>query len=179
MVKTAISKNLLEEKTPADRQPISERLSYDMKVADAVWVATALLHIQNPDNNHVGFTTEQIAKDVEYLRLTRATRSSIWQHVNQHCVANREPNPNRTRMLYALGKGNRRLFREGVDDFKPARAGSPTYPTWSELPNDFQHLRRWYEEEWNPSPDPLTALAGTWTFGNAEEYLRELREGWD
>ena len=59
----------------------------DLKVADAVWVGTALLHEQNP--NASDFTTEQIVTFVAGLHLTRGTQKSIWQHVNQHCVADR------------------------------------------------------------------------------------------
>jgi len=159
--------------------PTTEIKSYAMKVADAVWVATAWLHFRNPDRAKIGFSTEEIVQNVEALRLTQGDTKSIRQHVNQHCVANREPNPNRPRMLYALGKGDRKLYKDG-DNFQPARAGSPTHPEWSELPSEFKYLQRWYEEEWNVSSvDPLLALAGTWTFGSAEEYLRELREGWD
>jgi hypothetical protein len=158
-------------------RPSTEIKSYAMKVADAVWVATALLHIRNPELDR--FSAEDIVRDVQALRLTQAASKSIWQHVNQHCVANREPNPNRPRMLYALGKGDRRLFKDG-DNFQPARAGSPTHPEWSSLPMEFKDLQRWYEEEWNASSvDPLLALEGTWTFGHAEEYLRNLRQGWD
>jgi hypothetical protein len=147
-----------------------------LKVADAVWVATALLHY---DSERQYFSREEIAEKTRSLQITAGDYKSIWRHVDHHCVANREPAPNRPRMLYDEGHGRRRLFKDG-DTYSIARKGSPTHPLWEELPQQFAHLRDWYEQKWNINPhDPLSALEGTWTFGSAENYLRELREGWD
>jgi hypothetical protein len=155
----------------------------DLKVADAVWVGTAILHEQNPDTSD--FTTEQIVTFVAGLHLTRGTQKSIWQHVNQHCVANREPLPNRSRMLTATGKGNRRLFRNG-DTTYAGREGAPTHPEWSSLPTRYRYLERWYNE-WNGSTgsakdDPLLRLVGSgtniWKHQHADEFVAGLREGW-
>jgi hypothetical protein len=164
----------------AQYQPVAEPISHDLKVADAVWIATALLHRRNPQSG--GFSTEAIVADVQSLHLTKAAFRSIWQHVNQHCVANREPNPNRTRMLYAIGKGDRRLFRDG-DNYKADREGSPTHPDWNSLPSEYRDLQTWYETEWNHSTeDPLLALIGSgkdiWTDEHADEYVKRLREEW-
>ena len=159
---------------------VPEPVSHDLKVADAVWIATALLHRR--DNHKLGFSTEDIVATVQALHLTKAAFRSIWQHVNQHCVANREPNPNRTRMLYALGKGDRRLFRDG-DDYKTAREGSPKHPDWESLPSEYKDLKGWYETAWNHlAEDPLLSLIGSgkdiWADEHADEYVKRLREEW-
>ncbi|MGD0446821.1 MAG: hypothetical protein ABSA39_23030 [Edaphobacter sp.] len=50
------------------------------------------------------------------------------------------------------------------------------------MPQQYQDLRRWYEEEWNGSgggeDDPLLALVGTWKDEPADEYVASLRENW-
>ncbi len=153
-------------------------------VADAVWIATALLHEEHPDAK--GFSTEDIVSRVQSLHLTRGGQKTIWQHVNQHSVANRKPQPNRSRMLYALGKGVRRLFREG-DRSDPEREGAPTHPQWSVLPQRYKYLEQWYED-WNrpirsAEEDPLLVLVGSgaeiWKDTHADEFVASLREGWD
>ncbi|HWG18813.1 MAG TPA: hypothetical protein VN678_13170 [Acidobacteriaceae bacterium] len=152
----------------------------DLTVANAVWIATALLQREAGDSRV--FSTEKIVQSVEELRLTKGVSKSIWQHVNQHCVANRPPQPNRACMLTATGRGNRRLFREGdkVDD---GRRGGRTHPDWEKLPTQFQSLKDWYEKVWNaPSSeeDPLLAAIGAgreiWADQHADEYIAELRD---
>ncbi|MEO6805101.1 MAG: hypothetical protein ABI209_03040 [Edaphobacter sp.] len=153
----------------------------DLKVADAVWVGTALLHEKTGRND--GFSTEEIVSFVQLHRLTKGAYKSIWQHVNQHCVANRKPQPNRICMLFATGQGNRRLYRPG-DESKiyPGRKGAPTHPDWDSLPKQYQYLRDWYEE-WTRATasemkDPLLELVGTWSEEPADEYVARLRENW-
>jgi hypothetical protein len=155
----------------------------DLTVADAVWIGTATLHQELPDAN--SFPTETIVSRVMELRLTRREQKTVWQHVNQHCVANRKPMPNRSRMLFALGKGERRLFREG-DRSVPEREGAPTHPKWSDLPEKYRHLEHWYEEWSRPArsteEDPLLKLVGSgaeiWKDTHADEFVASLREGW-
>jgi len=165
-------------------QPTTESENADLAVADAVWVGTALMH-QSTQSDHA-FSTEEIVNFVIQNRLTTGAPKSIWQHVNQHCVANRKPQPNRSCMLFAKGRGDRRLFRRG-DTPDPARVGAPTHPVWEKLPPHYAHLRDWYEKVWNkPSHvelDPLLALASTgrdmWSGMPVDEYVSSLREGWD
>ncbi len=155
----------------------------ELTVADAVWVGTATLHQQSPESE--GFSTEDIVERVLHLRLTRGEQKSIWQHVNQHCVANRKPQPNRSRMLFALGRGNRRLFRDG-DRSDPGREGAPTHPDWEKLPTEYRHLGNWYED-WNgvgrtTDDDPLLKLVGSgvgiWKDNHADEFVADLRKDW-
>jgi hypothetical protein len=149
-----------------------------LKVADAVWVGTALLQEKHRD---AVFSTEDIVSSVQRHHLTKGTFKSIWQHVNQHCVANRPPQPNRICMLTATGKGYRRLFRPS-DKVDEGRKGAPTHPEWNVLPTQYQYLRNWYEE-WihlaaEETQDPLLELVGTWKDESADDYVAHLRENW-
>jgi hypothetical protein len=90
-------------------------------------------------------------------------------------------------MLTDLGNGLRRLYIEG-DDFHPSRKNGQSTPKPKDLPLDLQPMLAWYAK-WShshpakrkpePAADPLLALVGTWTFGHAEDYLREIRSGWE
>lgn len=155
-----------------------------IKVADEVWVATALLHREHPDRE--GFTPDEITKRVQQEDIHGQLRPGIHQHAVQHSVANRPPNPGRYRMLYANGK-IRRLFRPG-DTYHPDRAGSKTAPTREDLPVEYQYLLDWYPSEYVRSvvaegkPDPILKLRGLgkdiWSGEDADLYVRHLREGW-
>jgi hypothetical protein len=152
----------------------------NLTVTNAVWVATALLHKNYPKRD--GFTPEEIVRLVKELNLTEGAEDSIWQHVRQHSVANKKPQPNTVCMLFDPGRGMRRLFRSG-DKVYPGRNERRTHPKWEDLPVDYRHLRRWYEEQWNDTgvngmDDPLLALAGTWKEEPADEYVAHLRENW-
>jgi hypothetical protein len=176
---------LTMEAISSERTELSESGAAEssLTVADAVWIGAALLQRRaGVENRDKGFATEEIVDEVVRLRLTKGAPKSIWQHVNQHCVANRKPQPNRSCMLYALGQGNRRLFRSG-DIPVEGRKGAPTHPEWDKFPAQYQDLRRWYEEEWNGAAagaenDPLLALIGTWKWETADEYVARLRSDW-
>lgn len=163
-----------------------------LTVADAVWVGVALLH-QRCDKRSQ-FSIEEIVDSVVANNLTSATRTSIRQHVTQHCVANRKAQPNRSRMLYATreigdpGDTHRRIFRDcDLGRSHPDRKDAPTHPVWERLPERYAYLRDWYEIERKkgsaPEVDPLLALAGTgsglWDGRSADEYVASLREGWE
>jgi hypothetical protein len=156
-----------------------------LKVADAVWIGAALLQEQSADPNS-NFSTEDIVEKVQGLRLTSGTRKSIWQHVNQHCVANRKPQPNRSCMLYATGRGNRRLYRT-TDVPHEERRGGATHPAWDVLPAQYRYLESWYAE-WDGAhvasgEDPLLAIVGSGRgfFGDvgADAYVSSLRQDWE
>jgi len=155
-----------------------------LTIADAVWVGMALLHYRRPAQD--SFPKQEIVDSVLAHALTKADIKSIKQHVNQHCVANCKPQPNRSRMLYATSETHRRLFFDG-DRYDPARQGSPTHPEWVSLPAEYAHLREWYESFRlnHPAPvadDPLLALIGAgsdiWKHEHADEYVANLRSNW-
>ena len=95
----------------------------EVKVADEVWVATALLHRENPKRS--SFSIEEIVDRAAREGLVKPQRPGVYVHAVQHCVANRPPNPGRYRMLFETPDGYRRLYRRG-DPYHPAREGAKT-----------------------------------------------------
>lgn len=156
-----------------------------VKVADEVWVATALLHRENPKRNW--FSVEEIVDRAAREGLVKPQRPGVYVHAVQHCVANRPPNPGRYRMLFGTPDGQRRLYRRG-DPYHPAREGAKIVPSRDELPERYHDLLDWYER-WSEKTgrqasenDPLLILAGSgrdlWRSEHADEYVKRLREGW-
>jgi hypothetical protein len=156
------------------------------KVADEVWIATALSHREHPDRED--FTIEEISTRAQQEAGKTQLRPGVYVHIVQHCVANRPPNPGRYRMLFETAPGHRRLFRVG-DSYDPARQGSKTAPAREDIPAEYASLLDWYRE-WNKDNvedrienDPLLALRGSgkhiWADEDADTYIRRLREGWE
>lgn len=156
------------------------------KVADEVWIATALLHREHPEQ--ADFAIEEIVERARREEFGKSLRPGFYVHVVQHCVANRVPNPGRYRMLYETAPGRRRLFRKG-DSYHPAREGAKTVPERGSLPHGYSGLPDWYRD-WSETAtmravedDPLMALYGSgkdlWADEHADDYVRRLREGWE
>jgi hypothetical protein len=161
-------------------------LGTQIKVADEVWIATALLHQEHPDR--ADFQIEEIVQRAAKEAGNEPLRPGVYVHIVQHCVANRAPNPGRYRMLVETSPGHRRLFRIG-DSYHPAREGSKTTPEREEMPAKYRELLNWYygwgqeSLEDRIKNDPLLALYGDgkdlWADEHADEYVRRLREGWE
>ena len=100
-------------------------IKLDVKVADEVWVAAALLHREH--RAAADFSVEEILERARQEDMTGELRPGVYVHIVQHCVANRAPNPGRYRMLLETSEGRRRLYRQG-DPYHPAREGSKTFP---------------------------------------------------
>jgi hypothetical protein len=86
-------------------------------------------------------------------------------------------------MLVETPDGLRRLYHRG-DPVDPQRVGARSLPDARSLPGDYRKLLDWYaawesKNAGDLSIDPLLALSGSWTFGDADTYIRELREGWE
>jgi hypothetical protein len=156
------------------------------KVADEVWIATALLH--RADLTASDFSIDEILAQVRREGLHKPLRPGVYVHIVLHCVANRAPNPGRYRMLFETSDGRRRLFRSG-DAYHPAREGSKTTPAREDLPEGYGDLWQWYEN-WCADAsckllenDPLLESFGSgnhlWSDEPADEYVRRLREGWE
>jgi hypothetical protein len=165
---------------------MKEKTETAVKVADEVWIATALLQRENPDR--LDFTLEEIRNRVQRECLVTPTRPGVYVHIDQHCVANRPPNPGRYRMLLETAPGRRRLFRKG-DPYHPKREGSKVTPNPQDLPSEYLGLLAWYRD-WSlraattaSGNDPLLRLAGSgkqlWSVEHADEYVNRLREGWE
>ncbi|HTV81151.1 MAG TPA: hypothetical protein VME18_00765 [Acidobacteriaceae bacterium] len=155
--------------------------------ADRVWIAAALLQRENPARTD--FTEAEILERGRREGLVEENSSVFAVHVNQHCVANRHPNPGKHRMLLETARGRRRLYREG-DPRRPGRTGK-IVPNPHEIPMKYRSLLDWYAK-WsrasappaakNEAADPLLLLRGTgraiWKREHADEFVRNLREGW-
>jgi hypothetical protein len=157
-----------------------------IKIADEVWLATALLHREDPTRSD--FTLQEIVERAAKEGIIDERRPGVYVHAALHCVANRPPNPGRYRMLYETRPKYRRLFRLG-DSYDPQREGSKITPEADEIPLRYAELLRWYEG-WSRShgekageSDPLLALYGSgkslWADEHADAYVARLREGWE
>ncbi len=156
-----------------------------IKVADEVWIATALLHSEQPER--ADFTIEEIMERAKKAALNDSLRPGVYVHIVQHCVANRPPNPGRYRMLFETAAGRRRLFRKG-DSYHPEREGAKLTPEKEDLPYGYSDLLTWYSD-WSSAAasksskaDPLLSLRGSgkqlWAREHADDYVRRLREDW-
>jgi hypothetical protein len=158
---------------------------HELKVADEVWIATALLHREHPDQDD--FTVAEIVERARKEGLTPELRPGVYLHANLHCVANRPPNPGRYRMLLETGANRRRLYRPG-DPADEARRGGKITPVRAAIPSRYHALLDWYEKDYasrrglKPEADPLLALRGSgralWVAEPADQYVHRLREGW-
>ncbi len=160
-----------------------------VKVADEVWLATAVLHRMHPER--FDFSIDEIMESGRSQigdGIGGSLRPGFYIHVVQHCVASRPPQPGRYRMLIETGAGRRRLFRPG-DYYHPEREGAKTIPNREDLPFGYNGLLNWYKD-WCSDvasrakrEDPLLALRGSgkklWATEHADDYVRRLREGWE
>jgi hypothetical protein len=170
-------------------------------LADGVWIATALLHRENPDRTD--FTENEIQARFLDEGFPRGTHSnSLPAHISSHCVANKPRSRKKNqpsklqggayRILFETRPGFRRLFHFG-DDVHPdriqPRRPSKTTPRREEIPPEYQPLLDWYKD-WQPNKtseenhapweeDPLIRLIGSgkhiWADEHADEYVENLR----
>jgi AbrB family looped-hinge helix DNA binding protein len=112
-----------------------------MRIADAVWAATALLHQENPAAED--FEVQEIVSRAVKDNLVGGFRPGLQPHASWHCVANKKPNGGRYRMLYETTRGRRRLLRIG-DASHPDRNGD-IRPEKEELPTAYRALVDWYD----------------------------------
>lgn len=123
-----------------------------LKVADQIWLATALLHREQPAA--ADFSVQEILRRAEQIG---PYRPSLATHVSRHCVANLPPAGAGYRMLFATARGRRRLYRAG-DPCDKRRAGQKTCPRAEDLPADLRPLLAWYANKGaEPSPDASLA----------------------
>jgi hypothetical protein len=140
--------------------------------------------------------------------ITGEMRSGVNVHASQHCVANKSPNPAKHRMLFATGKHTRRLLLPG-DVVHPDRTGKifpeaselpdvylpllewakVRYESSSGGKSSGDHsagggLSQAQEPKsavrWLESLFELEGLGKEhWKNVNPDEYVRQLREGWE
>ena len=117
----------------------------EIKVADEVWIATALLHRENPDRED--FEINEIVDRVYKENLFGRLRPGVQIHASAHCVANKRPNPGNYRMLFETGRGRRRLFKK-TDEYHPYREGGKMVPDKRVIPEKYWELVEWWEKEY-------------------------------
>lgn len=125
---------------------IKENDSWKPSTSIAVWIATALLHKENPTRE--GFQGKEIFKKVKELNILRTLDSTLRTHITHHCVANANPYPNKDRKLFRLGNGFYRLYKEG-DMVHPGRENGESFPDISKIAPQFQNLIHWYLGEYS------------------------------
>ena len=168
------------------RLPRARQEAPTIRVADEIWIATALLHREQPERED--FTVEEIVQRAALENLAGIVRPGLKVHAYLHCVANRPPSPAGYRMLFATSAGTRRLYRP-TDPAEPARSGK-TKPRRGEIAASYEPLLDWYEREFCQRDisaahplDAILALRGLgkeiWYGIDGDRYVRELREGWD
>ena len=159
-------------------------MTNQVKVADEVWLAAAILHRRHPDRTD--FAIDEIMAAAESANVTgMPLRPGVKVHVYQHCVANKAPNPGRYRMLYETSSGRRRLFRPG-DPCHPSRATGKDVPAQDAVPMEHRALIDWYHDEFSGAncqiEDPILALRGLgkeiWANEDADDYVRRQRADW-
>jgi hypothetical protein len=124
----------------------------EIKVADEVWIACALLHNTNPQEQ--SFSTIEIANRVLQENIYGSIRPGIQVHIATHCIANMPAQPNKCRMLYRLPDGRKRLFKD-TDDYHPSRQDGKTIPDQEEIPQKYVHLLNWYKTQYNQGKTPI------------------------
>ena len=159
-------------------------MEQSIRVADEVWLAAASLHRAQPDR--ADFTVAEIEAQAKAANVTgKPLRPGVRVHINQHCVANRAPNPGNYRMLVETGRRRRRLYFPG-DPCHPKRTGK-NVPDANEIPTHYRELVDWYDDTFakaaeGVSQDPVLALRGLgkalWAEEDADAYVRRQREGW-
>ena len=158
--------------------------SVELRVADEVWIATALLHREHPECED--FPVREVVRRASQENVTGSLRPGVRQFVVLHCVANKPPNPGRDKMLFETSRGRRRLYRPD-DPADPNRTGK-TVPDDEAIPPQYRYLLDWYRKEYSRSHAAqwLGGLEEMIGFGkqvfagqDPDEYVRSLREGWD
>lgn len=110
-----------------------------------VWIATALLHRENP--SRTAFGIREIEDKVKNLNLLSVQHATITQHITAHCVANTRASPDTNRMLFRVGRGLYRLYRKG-DSYDPTREYGKIIPVPEVIPQEYTNLLEWYEQDY-------------------------------
>jgi hypothetical protein len=154
-----------------------------LQIADACWVALALLHRGNPDRK--SFAPEEILEGAQRLDPAHPP-TELLQHINSYNVANAPPSGAGYRMFTRLEDGSLRLQRPG-DAVEPFRKGK-TKPEAADLPGEYRNLLRWYDDEYNQvtpgllAEDPILGMRGLgeylWKDESGDDFIRRERSGW-
>lgn len=124
--------------------------------ANAVWIATAILHMENKTRKT--FQAKEIFKKVKELKLLRSSDATLRTHISHHCVANSSPSPNKDRKLFRE-MGGLRLYKDS-DIPNPRRINGQSTPTLEDIPKEFRKTLEWYHKEYNNYSENINGLSG-------------------
>ena len=155
-----------------------------LRVADEAWIAAALLHREHPERED--FSIQENVERTRAENIAGSLRPGVAMHVRYHGVAGKPPKPAQLRMLSETVEGRRRLYREG-DATHPMRKGK-MLPEPDAIPDRYRYLLDWYRNEY-AARSRDTWLQGVFEMIGAakevfkgvdpDEYVQQLREGWD
>ena len=129
-----------------------------MKVADEVWLITALLHSEHPERPD--FSVSEIIGRAVRENLSGEYRPGIQVHASTHCVAGKMPNPAAFRMLTETARGRRRLFRPG-DPVHAGRIRGKIRPDREDVPKKFLEMLDWYDQRYTVGKSMAPMPKGT------------------
>ena len=118
-----------------------------VKMAIAVWVATATLHYDEGINEV--FPARKIRDKVVEQGIYKKTirKKTIESNITQYCVSNAPPGQGNHRKLYRVRDGMYRLYRPG-DDYSSGKKSGPEAPEINDLPGKHRYLLGWYNSEY-------------------------------
>ena len=128
------------------RSTITIGLKKSPSTSNAVWLATAILHRENPQSD--AFSSKEIFQKVKQMSLLSVSDSTIHMHITSHCVASTKASPDRHRKLTRVQSGWYRLFRED-DSFHETRSNGQSAPLAEMLPLEFKDVIDWYNIQYN------------------------------
>jgi hypothetical protein len=134
------------DSTTEQRPTITIGLKKPISTANAVWLATAMLHKENSQSD--AFSAKEIFQKVKQLNLLSVSNSTINMHITSHCVASSKESPDRHRKLTRVRVGWYRLFKEG-DSFHETRSTGQIAPLTGMLPLEFKDVIDWYNVQYN------------------------------
>lgn len=112
---------------------------------NAVWVALATLHKENPTKE--AFRAKEIASKIKELDIQSASDATVTTHISSHCVANKPAQPDTHRKLVRVRQGWYRLFAKD-DPFDESRWKGQIVPLSEMIPDKFHDLIDWYHTDY-------------------------------
>ena len=152
--------------------------SLPVKVADAIWVSTAMLHAS--EGIHESFSRGRICDQVVKEIDSSKNAGSIMHNISVHCLANRPAKSKSDNhcKLYRESRGRYRLYRSGEDDRDPSRRGCHVEPDRERLPPEHRKWIEWYHRVYcaKKAPPPATRTrtggrTGVMRQGSTEHFV--------
>jgi hypothetical protein len=162
----------------------------ELKVADELYLALASLHREQPDAD--AFTVGEVVRRAAQEGFG-ARPQSLRAHAHGHAAANLPPGRNgRYRLLYKQEDGRVRLLR--ASDYIHPDRHQKLYPELQDIPEKYHELVAWAKKRSEQGAKDADVSGGGWLAGlhqlrglgrdawqgvNPDEYVRNLREGWE